>query len=95
MSEKMEDSLSEEARNLYSEGLARARHLVGRSVRRGISPEKVARTVARALTAPRPKIRYPVGVDARFGVFFSCLLPDRFFDWLTSVRFASVPKRKI
>jgi hypothetical protein len=40
----------------------------------------VADAVARAVTARRPRTRYPVGVGARPLIFLRWLLPDRVFD---------------
>ena len=48
----------------------------------GMPPEGVATVIARALTASRPKSRYPVGPHARTLVLLSGLLPDRLFDRL-------------
>ncbi len=47
-----------------------------------VSMDAVARTVAKALTAKRPKIRYIVGWDARLGVFLTWALPGRAMDRL-------------
>ncbi|MFC7328712.1 SDR family oxidoreductase [Marinactinospora rubrisoli] len=44
------------------------------------SPEPVARVVRRALTAPRPRARYSVGVDARVALAAERLLPARTAD---------------
>jgi hypothetical protein len=49
--------------------------------RLGVPPEVVARTVAHALTAGKPKTRYLVGWDARIAVLFT-LVPDRLRDRL-------------
>jgi NAD(P)-dependent dehydrogenase (short-subunit alcohol dehydrogenase family) len=46
------------------------------------TPEDYARTVASALAARRPKIRYRVGVDARTSALARRLLPDRLMDTL-------------
>ncbi|HEY2537712.1 MAG TPA: SDR family oxidoreductase [Solirubrobacteraceae bacterium] len=48
--------------------------------RRGVSPEQVAETIERALTARRPRARYLVGRDARGMVLAHALLPTRVFD---------------
>ena len=48
----------------------------------GMPPEGVATVIARALTASRPKSRYPVGPHERALVLLSGLLPDRLFDRL-------------
>jgi len=50
--------------------------------RRGVSPEVVAETIERALTAPRPRARYVVGRDARAMLMAKRLLPDLVFDRL-------------
>ncbi|RCV52781.1 SDR family oxidoreductase [Marinitenerispora sediminis] len=44
------------------------------------SPEPVARAVRRALTDPRPRARYAVGVDARVALAAERLLPGRAAD---------------
>lgn len=48
--------------------------------RTSVSPEKVARVVARALTARRPKTRYQVGWDGRVQIFLARWMPDRLRD---------------
>lgn len=48
--------------------------------RRGVSPERVAATIERALTARRPRARYLVGRDARGMVLARALLPTGAFD---------------
>jgi NAD(P)-dependent dehydrogenase (short-subunit alcohol dehydrogenase family) len=48
--------------------------------RRGVSPEQVAATIERALTARRPRARYLVGRDARGMVLAHALLPTAAFD---------------
>ena len=47
-----------------------------------VSIDVVARTVARALTAKRPRTRYIVGWDARLAAFLTWALPNRAIDWL-------------
>jgi NAD(P)-dependent dehydrogenase (short-subunit alcohol dehydrogenase family) len=48
--------------------------------RRGVSPELVAQTIERALTARRMKARYLVGRDAKAMLIIRRLLPDHVFD---------------
>lgn len=48
--------------------------------RRGVSPELVAQTIERALTARRMKARYLVGTDAKAMLIAKRMLPDRVFD---------------
>ena len=57
-------------------GRARAREL------RGSPPELVARSVLHALTARRPRTRYPVGKDSKILTILPKLLPDRLLDSL-------------
>ena len=48
--------------------------------KRGVSPDKVAATIERALTSSRPRARYLVGADARVLLTLKRVLPDRAFD---------------
>jgi short-subunit dehydrogenase len=50
------------------------------TARRGVSPERVAETIERALTSPRMKARYVVGTDAKAMLLAKRLLPDLVFD---------------
>jgi NAD(P)-dependent dehydrogenase (short-subunit alcohol dehydrogenase family) len=71
-----------QAQSLYGERLNRLRQTVVKTAQRGSSPEAVARVVAQALTAKRPKTRYVVGHDAQLAALFLKFLPDRWRDWL-------------
>lgn len=57
----------------------------------GSPPEVVARAVQHALTASKPRIRYPVGRDARILVTMPRLLPDRWLDRIR-VRLFGMPR---
>jgi NAD(P)-dependent dehydrogenase (short-subunit alcohol dehydrogenase family) len=48
----------------------------------GMPPEGVGKVIAKALTAKRPKARYPIGPHSRMIVLMSGILPDRLFDKL-------------
>jgi NAD(P)-dependent dehydrogenase (short-subunit alcohol dehydrogenase family) len=74
--------LSGEGRELYGDALARAEERLQQTARRGAPPEKVARVVADALTASRPRTRYLVGGDARVTAALAKLVPDRLRDRL-------------
>jgi NAD(P)-dependent dehydrogenase (short-subunit alcohol dehydrogenase family) len=50
------------------------------TARRGVSPELVAETIERALTARRMKSRYVIGRDAKAMLIGKRLLPDHVFD---------------
>lgn len=56
----------------------------------GSSPDVVARTVLRALSAPRPRTRYLVGKDAHLLAFLARWAPDRLFD-LVRLRLFGLP----
>jgi NAD(P)-dependent dehydrogenase (short-subunit alcohol dehydrogenase family) len=76
-------AMPEEAHTLYGraiESIRRGVENIG-----GIPAEKVARVVAHALTARRPRPRYVVGRDARTAVGLS-YLPTRMRDWLVAKR---------
>lgn len=45
-------------------------------------PAKVARAIARAATAPRPRLRYMVGLDARLQYHASRLAPRAWEEWM-------------
>lgn len=64
----------------YGVLIASIRAEAERNSREGIGPGEVARVIARALTARRPRARYAVGRDAQVGVVLSRLLPDRALD---------------
>ncbi len=70
------------AEELYPRVLSAMRDRRGRTPRRAIAPDRVARVIERALTARRPKTRYLVGRDAKLGALATALLPDRLLDRL-------------
>jgi NAD(P)-dependent dehydrogenase (short-subunit alcohol dehydrogenase family) len=67
---------------LYAESIAAYREVARRTGARGIPPERVAKTIERALVARRPRIRYLVGLDAKSQAWLNAILPTRFVDWL-------------
>jgi NAD(P)-dependent dehydrogenase (short-subunit alcohol dehydrogenase family) len=50
------------------------------TAKRGVPPERVADTIARALAARRMRSRYVVGTDAKVMLALRTLLPDHLFD---------------
>jgi short-subunit dehydrogenase len=63
----------------YVERRARADELYTRSIRAGMDPVRVARTILRVVRTQRPRPRYPVGSQARAtGVGRSVLSPSAF-----------------
>jgi hypothetical protein len=79
--DRLVQALPPQAQTLYGAALSAARAGAERTGKEGLGvpPEVVARAVAHALTARRPKTRYLVGWDARIGVLFT-LVPDRLRD---------------
>lgn len=65
---------------LYGETIERFRAAVHRTAARSISPDRVAKAIAHALSARRPRTRYLVGLDAKGQAFLRWLLPDRLRD---------------
>jgi hypothetical protein len=55
-------------------------HQAEREERGGIAPDVVARTIAHALSARRPRAHYLVGAPARIGSMIVTLLPPRLHD---------------
>jgi NAD(P)-dependent dehydrogenase (short-subunit alcohol dehydrogenase family) len=77
-------NLSPEGQKLYGKPIGRIEEVMTRTAERGAPPEKVARVVAHALTASRPRTRYLVGADARAMATLKKLLPDRLRDRLVA-----------
>jgi len=74
------------ALELYGDAVSRTRAGAERSAKTGIPPERVARVVEEALTARRPRTRYPVGMDGKIGARLIARLPDRMRDRILSSR---------
>jgi len=68
------------AQELYGAALERLRQRAIKSGKNGASPQIVAEAVAHALTAPRARVRYLVGADARFVGRVIVNLPARLRD---------------
>jgi NAD(P)-dependent dehydrogenase (short-subunit alcohol dehydrogenase family) len=66
---------------------ATARVYDGPLGRLGAGPEVVAKAIEKAITARRPRTRYPVTVSARFFMAQHAVLPDRAWDAVVSSSF--------
>jgi NAD(P)-dependent dehydrogenase (short-subunit alcohol dehydrogenase family) len=73
-------AMSPEHRDLYGEHLAGIRKAIPRIQKLAKPVDTVAATIERALTAPRPKARYPVGVDVKVQVALNGVTPSRVMD---------------
>jgi NAD(P)-dependent dehydrogenase (short-subunit alcohol dehydrogenase family) len=71
-----------DAVRLYGAGFAAISKFIALGERTGVPPLEVARAVAHALTASRPKTRYVVGRDAKMRLALTRLLPTRAMDRL-------------
>jgi NAD(P)-dependent dehydrogenase (short-subunit alcohol dehydrogenase family) len=78
--QKLLDGLPEDGRRTYGERLRATERAAHRFRDLGIAPSKVAKAIAHALTADRPKTRYLVGIDARAQAALRAALPDRALD---------------
>ena len=76
----------------YAHLLSRMQDVMQKAAARAIPAEAVARVVADALTASRPRARYLVGDDARFRAMLKWILPDRVQDRLLAW-FLGLPHR--
>jgi NAD(P)-dependent dehydrogenase (short-subunit alcohol dehydrogenase family) len=75
--------LPREAIDLYGDRMDGLMESTQKVAQRGVEPVEVAETIAKALTARRPKARYVVGADAKAQTAMKALLPTRVLDGLT------------
>ena len=68
-----------DARRLYGKQLSRFGEGIRETASRGISPDKVAEVVHRAISSDNPRHRYLVGTDAKIAARLKGTLPDRIF----------------
>src|SRR5687768_8580070 len=71
-----------EAEEFYGPTIAAIRAQAQQAAEKAIPPEEVAKAVEHALTADKPRTRYPVGSDAKQRIRIAGLIPDRAFDAL-------------
>jgi NAD(P)-dependent dehydrogenase (short-subunit alcohol dehydrogenase family) len=76
--------MPDDALRLYGRQLTRFGEVINETASRGISPEKVAEVVHRAIASENPKHRYLVGTDAKIGARLKGTLPDRAFHHLAA-----------
>ncbi len=74
--------LSKQQLELYGDVWPAVRKLGEKAAAGAIPSRAVSEAIFHALTARRPRTRYPVGTDARLTVRLASLLPDRTMDWL-------------
>jgi NAD(P)-dependent dehydrogenase (short-subunit alcohol dehydrogenase family) len=81
--DELEQNLPPIALERYGNVLERARRVFDFLERQGVPPEKVAKTIERALTSSRPRTRYMVGRDARMQALVARFVPYRVRDAVT------------
>jgi NAD(P)-dependent dehydrogenase (short-subunit alcohol dehydrogenase family) len=74
--------LPEDARRLYGPQLIRFGEVLNETASRGISPDKVAEVIHKAIASDNPRYRYLVGTDAKIAARLKSALPDRTFSKL-------------
>lgn len=89
-SRQIVDNLPPEGCRLYEPLITSMLQFGEKISRTGVSAQKVAETVAHALTAKRPKTRYPRGADAPLKAILEKWVPAFIRDWLI-LRVLGVP----
>ncbi len=82
--DQLQKSMPEYAQS-QAQTFTKGRKLFDLLMRHGAAPEKTARAVLHALESNRPRIRYPVGLDARFGLLVPRITPVRLMDWFVAL----------
>jgi NAD(P)-dependent dehydrogenase (short-subunit alcohol dehydrogenase family) len=88
----MESSLGAEHRELYAEHLDGIRKTTRMIQKRTVPVDDVAKTVERALTATRPRARYPVGALSKVQLAMNTATPTRVMD-AALARVTGVPRK--
>lgn len=78
--DELEASMSEQAKRDYGPLIATVRTASEQGAKTGLPPDAVARDVAHALTAKRPKTRYLVGREAKSRALLARIAGDRVID---------------
>jgi len=76
------EAMSPRIQQLYGKATVRLQQVLQKLPEKGIPADRVADAVEHAMTASRPRTRYPVGTDAKIGIRLRRLLGDRSFYWL-------------
>jgi NAD(P)-dependent dehydrogenase (short-subunit alcohol dehydrogenase family) len=91
--QETENAMSSEHRRLYQRHIDGMRRLITQTQRRTTNVDKVAAVIERAVTTPRPRARYVVGLDARAQLAIGAALPTAALDAAVA-RAAGVPRER-
>ncbi|KAA3605136.1 MAG: SDR family NAD(P)-dependent oxidoreductase [Planctomycetota bacterium] len=80
--ESLQASLPSQGQRDYGEAIAQSRQWAAELDARGATPETVAKAVHHALSAKRPRSRYPIGKGVGTAILMKRLLPGRLFGWV-------------
>ena len=78
--QELKEELPAQALQDYGKWLQIFEDLLERVPRRGAPPERVARTMAKVLISPKPRLRYPVGRDAYITLWMRKYLPASVYE---------------
>ena len=84
----------EHARELYSPTLEAISKTAKKLSQNGLPAAAVAKVVARAIAAKRPKARYVVGLDAKINILLAKILPERVLDNFITI-YLGLPKNSV
>lgn len=84
--DRMLEPVRAEVTRLYGGQIETAQRMAVNAAKNGLPPIEVAKVIETALSARRPKTRYPVGTDAKIGAAVIARLPDRTRDRLLGGR---------
>ena len=79
--EELEAAAARSRRRCIAQDLDALRMAIQRAADTAMPVERVVRAVLHALTARRPKTRYPVGLQTQIAIRIFSWLPDRLRDW--------------
>jgi len=79
---KLKANFSNQADQYYGKAFESRMNTIMNAKRKGAPPKMVARAVIHALTARKPKLRYPVGTDAKLVTILARFMPPSWLDTL-------------
>ncbi|MBN1589683.1 MAG: SDR family oxidoreductase [Pirellulales bacterium] len=79
---RLADTLSPEMMRFYGEEIETFEQVADEFATAAMPVDRVVDAVVHALTARRPRTRYPLGLSARLSIRLLPLVPDRIRDWI-------------